>query len=153
MLKALKNKIVALSFIGTIVSLAGALIYNLLPVSELANGIQYSAKDALWVLALSPVLFLVGGVCFITAVLKDRNNWEGTLPAAGVYGFTAMFALSVIFNFAAGLSYFISQYDLGFVAPYDGLIYESFSIVMIIFIVWQIVFSVLAAAEAVRKSI
>lgn len=151
MLKALKNKNVIFALLGSVLSLAGVLIYNLLPFSEIANGIQYSATDALWVLALSPALLFLGGVSFIFAFFKDKKNWEGTLPDAAIYSFTAIFTAAVIINFAVSLSYFISQYDLGFVAPFTGLVYETFAVVMIIFAIWQFLFTALTVAECARE--
>ncbi len=152
MLKFNKIKAVIFAVSGSVLSLVGVLIFNLLPVSELANGIQYSGQDALWVLALSPILLFVGGAGFVASLFMDMKNWKKTLSDVAIYIAIASFAAAVIFNFAVSLSYFIMQFSLGFVAPFDGLIYESFAIVMIVFVIWQFLFSALTVAEVIRES-
>ena len=148
----LKSKNVIFALFGSILSLAGVLIFNLLPFSELANGIEYSATDALWVLALSPILLFIGGLIFIFALFKDIKNWKNTLCDVAIYVALSAFVAAVIFNFAVSLSYFISQYSLGFVAPFTGLIYENFAVVMFVFVIWQFIFTALTIAETARES-
>ncbi len=152
MLKALKNKTVIFAVSGSVLSLIGVLIFNLLPDSELANGIQYSGQYALWALAFSPVLLFIGGAGFVASLFLDMKNWKRTLPDTAIYMAVVAFAFAVIFNFAVSLSYFITQLSLGFVAPFDGLIYEKAAIVMIIFVIWQFIFSALTVAESLRDS-
>lgn len=152
MQKALKNKAVIFAVMGSFFSLIGALIFNLLPNSELANGIQYSGEDALWALVFSPVLFFIGGAGFITSMLLDMKNWKKTLHDIAIYIYISAFAFAVIFNFAVSLSYFVTQLSLGFVAPFDGLVYEKAAIVMIIFVIWQFIFSALTVAESLKDS-
>lgn len=152
MLKVLKNKNIIFSFLGLILSLAGVLIYIILPSSELANGIQYSGADALRVLLISPVLLLIGGMLFIFALLSDIKNWKNTISDVAIYVTDGALIATVIFNFAVSLSLFLVQNSLGFVAPYTGLKYEFFAVVMIVFLIWQFILSALIAIETVRES-
>lgn len=147
MLKLNSKKTILLAFAGSVFSLAALLIFMLLPSSELANGIQYSGKDALWVLVLAPVFSLCGAVNFLYAFLKDFKAWSNFLSKPIFIGAAAVFCGLMIFNFAVYLSYLITQFKLGFVAPYTGTVYDSLEILLIIVSVLQ--FAVSAAATAI----
>ena len=150
MLKALKNKNVIISSSGLILSLIGVLIYIILPFSELANGIEYSGDEALKVLMASPALVFIGGVFFIIALLGDIKNWKNTFSDVAIYAAVIAMIFTVIFNFSASLSYYLTLNSLGFVAPFTGLKYEVFAYIMPVFLFWQLIFTVLFAAESIR---
>ncbi len=145
-----RTKTITLAFAGALMSLAALIIFVVLPDSELANGIQYSGKDALWVLTLTPVFSLAGAVNFMYAYLKDYKIWSGVLSKNILIGATAVIGSSMIFNFAVYLSYLISQFRLGFVAPYTGTVYENLVVLLTVFTVHQLIFSALSI-PAVKK--
>ena len=93
MLKA-NNKLLAV--ISAFAALAALLIFMILPTSQLANGIEHSAKDALWVLVLSPIASLVAAVSFTAIFIKDSDTWSKlsteTIVKA-VTGLSAVFGL------------------------------------------------------------
>lgn len=152
MIKALKNKNFIISLSGSLLSLVGILIYLILPGSEFANGVQHSASESLWVLALAPAFILLGGILFIVAQLKGIKKLTEVFSDALILSSIVFFALSVIFNFAVSLSLFIMEYKLGFVAPFTGLIYDTLTTVMIVIIIWQFIYTALIAISAIREN-
>lgn len=146
-----KTQTITLAYIGAILSLVGVLIFMILPSSAFANDISHPAKDAVWTLLASPIAVLCGSVVFMVAFLKDFGNWSDFLSGGMVKGATVIFACTSIFNVAVTTSYFVSQYKLGFVAPFDGLIYESLSIICVVIAILQVIFATLAAAGIIRN--
>ncbi len=152
MLKVNKTKTAVLAFLGAIFALAGLLIFKLLPVSDLANSVEHSAKDAIYVLAAAPVCFLLGGIIYLAAFTKDYKAWKNFLSAPMVLSATVIFAAGYIFNIAMSLSFFLSQNDIGFVAPFNGLIYEPLSIIMTVIVILDFIFAILGTAAVLRNS-
>lgn len=152
MSKSIRNKTITLAFAGAVLSVAALLIFIILPESELANGIQYSGKDALWVLVLAPVFSLAGAINFLYAFLKDKKIWCEAFSKNIVTGAAFVLGAMMVFNFAVYTSYLIMQFDLGFVAPYDGTVYDSLQYIVGVFTVLQVLFSALSIpATATNK--
>ena len=151
MSKINKKAVVTFAFIGSAFSLAALLIFMLLPTSEIANGIQYSGKDALWILILSPVFSFIGAISFMFAFLKDYKLWKGYLTNFALFGFLAVSAVLLVSNFSVYLTYLISQFDLGFVAPYTGTVFDKLEILVIIVTVLQFTVATLIAVKAKNK--
>ena len=74
MLKTNRKSSVILSVVGSLLSLGALLIFMLLPTSEFANSVYHSAKDALYVFLLSPVLSFIGSAFILGAYIKDFKN-------------------------------------------------------------------------------
>lgn len=147
----LKRNNIVLSVFSAIAALAALLIFMLLPASELANSIEHSAKDALWVLVLSPLLSLLGSASFLAVFLKEKKTWIKLLCepiVIAAIGFTAVFGL---FNFATYLSYTINQFSLGFVAPFAGTAYEQLAVAATVITVLNFVFSAIVVIAAMRS--
>lgn len=147
-----KTQTITLAYLGAILSLIGVLIFNILPTSDFANSIDRSGKDAVYLLTASPILVFIGAVVFMLAFLKDYKIWNSFLSGAMVKGATIFFAVALIYNFAVTLSFFISQFSLGFVASFDGFVYEGLAIVTIVIAILQVVFATLASAAILRNS-
>ncbi len=144
MLRSIRTKTVTLSLAGALLSVVALLIFIVLPNSELANGIQYSGNDALWVLSLTPVFSLIGAINFLYAFLKDYKLWSGILSNTIVKSAALVLGAMMIFNFAVYTSYLFTQLKLGFVAPYSGTVYENLQVILIVFSVLQILFGALS---------
>lgn len=147
-----KTQTITLAYLGAILSLIGVLTFNILPTSDFANSIDRSGKDAVYLLTASPILVFIGAVVFMLAFLKDYKIWNSFLSGAMVKGATIFFAVALIYNFAVTLSFFISQFSLGCVASFDGLVYEGLAIVTIVIAILQVVFATLASAAILRNS-
>lgn len=149
--KAKGKSSAVMAFIGALLSLAALLIFIFIPTSQLANGIEHSGSDALWVLALSPAASLVGGLLFILSFVRNINEWIDTMSKPLVTGMITLLALLSLFNLGLYLSYFIFQVDLGFVAPYTGLIYENLLTAAIAVTFHHFIFSVISLIAGIRK--
>lgn len=147
-----KAKTITLAYLGAILSFVGILIFMLLPNSDFTNSVNHSGMDAVKVLTLSPVCVLLGGAIFMFAFLKDYKIWNNFLSDTITKGATIFFIVAVIFNLAVTISFYASQLSLGFVSPFDGLIYESLSIISIVITILQLIFSTLATAAIIRNS-
>ena len=152
MKKTSEKSSVILSFTGAVLSLAALLIFVIIPTSKLANGIEYSGTDALWVLVLSPLFSLAGSALFITSFLKNFSTWADTMSKPLVKGMIILLSCMSAFNFIYYLSYFISQVELGFVAPYTGLIYDKLFVAAVAVTIHQFFFSVLALIAKIRNN-
>lgn len=151
MLKLNKKSTIILSFAGSLLSLAALLIFMLLPTSDFANSVDHSAKDALMVFILAPVLSLVGSVSFIYAIVKDFRVWSNALAEPLVKGLTALYGAMSLFNIALYFSYLFEQFSLGFVAPYSGTVYEYLAVIAAIFVILKFFFTAIVTIAVSRK--
>ena len=152
MLKTNKIKTIALSAISAVFALAALLIFLLLPTSQLANGIEHSAKEALWVLVFAPVGTLLASGCLIFAFLKDSNVWEKVLSRPIVTGITGLSLAFSLVNFGTYLSYTVQQFSLGFVAPYGDTVYELLAVAATVTVILHFLFAtlIIIAAKKVK---
>lgn len=142
--KSIRNNTIIMALSGAVLSVAAFIIFTVLPSSELANGIQYSGTDALWVLALTPAFSLVGAANFLYAFLKNHKLWSRILSKTIVLSASLILGAMMIFNFAVYAAYFFDQFKLGFVAPFGGTVYESLQIIVGVFTVLQLLFGALS---------
>ena len=149
MLKSNNKLFAALS---AVTALAALLIYLLLPTSELANSIEHSAKDALWVLVLAPVLSLISTASFVSVLIKDYAGFSKISAEPIVTSATVMALAFGFLNFATYLSYVIDQFALGFVAPYEGTKYELLAISATIVVILNFIFSAFIIIATKRYS-
>ena len=150
MLKSSKTKTILFSLLGSIFALTALLIFILLPTSDLANGIEHSGKDALFVLVFAPVLSLLGSASTIYAFIKDSKIWEKILTKSIVTGITGLSLAFGILNLGTYLSYTVMQFSLGFVAPYGNTVFEILSVANIVTVVLHFMFTALITI-AVKK--
>ncbi len=147
----LKTNNIILTVFSAVAALGALLIFLLLPTSQLANGIEYSAKDALWVLVASPILSLIGTISFVAVFLKDKNSWSNLLSEPIVLAATGLSAAFGLFNFTTYLSYTLKQFSLGFVAPYGGTGYEYLAVAATVIVVLNFIFSAFVSIATVRN--
>ncbi len=122
------------------ISLGSLLICRYLPTSDFANSIERSGMDGVYAFISSPVLalFCVGVLIFAMAM-----NRGAFVPVLGkkVYAvlevlFTALFT----FGFASSLAYLIYQWKLGFLAPFDGTMYQTLHDIMLVGLMLTVTF-------------
>ena len=147
----LKRNNIRLAVFSAAAALGALLIFLLLPTSQLANGIEYSGKDALWVLVLSPVLSLAGTVSFISVFVKDGKTWNELLCKPIVSGAIALSGAFGLLNFATYISYTLQQFSLGFVAPYDGTAFEYLAVAATVTVVLNFLCSAFVSIATVRN--
>ena len=152
MLKINGKLTVLLAYAGSILFLGALLIYTILPTSELANGLQYSGTDALWVLAASPVLAIAGAACFIASLAKDFKTWQKFIAKELITGALAGISVCLIASVAMYISNFATQFSLGFVAPFTGTVYETYAIILTIVTINMFILSTVAAIAIKRNN-
>lgn len=146
-----RMRTILLTLIGAFAALAAVLVFVLLPTSEIANGIQYSGQDAIWVLAIAPIASIISTLSFVFAYQKDYKIWCDLLSKPVVTGARGLFAVLNIFNLAVYLTYFTKQISLGFVAPYDGTGYEYLAVVAIVIVVIMFLLTALSSIAVIRN--
>ena len=152
MLKLNRKTTVFLSFAGSIFSLIALLIFMYLPTSDFANSIDRPAKDALMAMAASPVLAFLGAVSFNFAVIKDFKAWVSFIDCKPlVISLTAFSAVLSLFNIGLFASYTAELFSLGFVAPFSGTIYETLTVISVVFVALKIVFSAIISIAVIRN--
>lgn len=108
------------------------IIYISIPTSDLANSIEHSGMDAVYVLTVSPVAAILALIFFILSYVLNRDYLNSLLskPVAtvGYAVLTIMILISAIFS----VSFVASQYSLGFTAPINGTVWHSYSIFILI---------------------
>ena len=58
--------------LGLVLAVISVVLYEYVPVSDIANSIEHSAKDGLVFLAFSPVCAFVAAVAYIVGGLTDK---------------------------------------------------------------------------------
>ncbi len=152
MLKTNRKATVILSFVGALLSLVALLIFILLPSSEFANSVYRPAKDALYVFAISPVLSLIGSALILGVFIRNFKAWSFTLTKSIACSVGVLYAAIAVFNTAVFLAYTIEQFSLGFVAPFNGTVYENLAIVAAVGVFHQFFLSVLTAVSATKEN-
>lgn len=152
MLKLNRKTTIFLTYAGSLLSLAALLIFMYLPSSDFANSIDRPAKDALMVMALSPVLATLGAVSFFFAIIKDIKAWVSFIELKPlVLCLTALSAVLSIFNIGLFASYTAELFSLGFVAPYSGTVYETLAVAAAVLVASKLIFSTLISIAAIRN--
>lgn len=152
MLKLNRKTTIFLTYAGSLLSLAALLIFMYLPTSDFANSIYRPAKDALMVMALSPVLATLGAVSFFFAIIKDAKAWVSFIELKPlVLCLTALSVVLSIFNIGLFASYTAELFSLGFVAPYSGTVYETLAVAAPVLVASKFVFSTLISIAAIRN--
>lgn len=152
MLKTNRKSSVILSVLGSLLSLGALLIFMLLPTSEFANSVYHSAKDALYVFLLSPVLSFIGSAFILGAYIKDFKNLTDTLMKSIAVSGAVLYSAIAVFNIATFAAYTAEQFSLGFVAPFSGTVYENLAVAAVIGVFHQILLTVLTVVSAKKEN-
>lgn len=126
--------------VSNILSAVAICIYTFLPNSEFANSLDVPAKNALWVLTISPVLAGIATLLYAIMLLKNLPKGSGMIKAQVA---SVVYLLSSVFIFIGALAYTINQWSLGFVAPTYDTIFESIKIAMQVACLCQVIFGTL----------
>ena len=123
----LKDKKVMLPILfSDILVIISYFIYAFLPKSAFANDISRPGMTAVYVFAVAPVLCLIGVI--ISAVFFKKTKQVLDASYKYIVGIAAcgVSVLLYLVRFVFEMLYLISQIDLGFLAPMDGTVYESY---------------------------
>lgn len=151
MLKLNRRKTISLTVSGLVFAVIALLVFIFLPTSDLANSIDYSAKSAIYVLAISPIASLLSFALYFYAMIKDYIVWCKALSKLAVTALAVLFVVFSVCSFITYITYFISQVSLGFVAPYTGTAYEYLAIVTTIVVIHEALLTALSTTAVLRK--
>lgn len=137
-----ENKKSAKSVLPAILScvlvLISCFIYNYLPESDIANSIENPAMTAVYIMITAPVLCVAALVLLVYCFKKNRAELKTLINGKilfGLFGISAIFDIvSLIFE----IIFIISLFKLGFAAPVDGTVYETYGNFILISSILQI---------------
>ncbi len=125
-------KALIFALVSWVLLLGSYLTYTIIPVSDLANGIEHSGMDAVYVLTVSPVLVFASLIMLALTLFLNKDylfkltDSKIMLIAFGINA--VMTIISIVFS----IIFVVSQYDLGFTAPINGTVYENYSVFILV---------------------
>ncbi|MBE6774625.1 MAG: hypothetical protein E7543_00345 [Ruminococcaceae bacterium] len=117
------------AILGLVLLAVSVFMYKFVPVSDIANSIEHSGKDALYLLALSPVCALVAAVAYIVGGLTDKALVKNSVVQLVIFIVSAVLS---VFVCATSAAMFFDQLSLGFVAPLGDTVWNTLGNVNII---------------------
>ncbi len=115
--------------IGLVLILASVVLYKYVPVSDIANGIEHSAKDGLIFLAVSPVCALIAVIAYIVGGLTDKSLVKNSVVQLVIF---IVSAVLLVFVCGTSAAMFFNQLSLGFVAPLGDTVWNTLGTVNIV---------------------
>lgn len=123
----IKTKVFAPYLISFLLLLASYLIYTIVPVSDLANSVEHSGMDAVYLLTVSPVAAFVSLTLLVIAFIINKQYLTELLTKKVTITAFAVTALLILISFILSVLFVISQYQIGFTAPFGGTKWESYN--------------------------
>lgn len=117
------------AIIALVMVVAAVVLYKFVPVSDIANGIEHSAKDGLIFLAFSPVCAFIAATAYIVGGLTDKALVKNSVVQLVIF---IVSAVLLVFVTGTSVAMFFEQMSLGFVAPLDGTVWATLGTVNII---------------------
>lgn len=115
----------ALTSVGMLLSIVADVIYWYIPVSDLANGIEHSGMDAVYVLFAGGVLGVIALGVYIAGSFIDKAIVSNSVVQKIIFGISAATLLiTAVINFA----FAIYCSSLGFVAPVTSTVWYGLGI-------------------------
>lgn len=135
----IKTKLYIPYLFSLILSLTSYLIYTLIPVSNLANSVEHSGMDAVYVLTVSPIAGLLSLVLFVVSYILNKNHLNSLLSKPLTIGAYAVITVMILISTVFSVMFVVSMYQLGFTAPINGTKWQSYSIFMLVSLIMQLV--------------
>lgn len=115
--------------LGLVLIILSVFMYKFVPVSDIANSIEHSAKDGLYLLAVSPACALVAAVAYIVGGLTDKALVKNSVVQLVIF---IVSAVLLVFVCATSAAMFFDQLSLGFVAPLGDTVWSTLGTLNII---------------------
>lgn len=146
-----ENKIKTKAFIPYLFSfiliLAAYLVYTIVPSSELANSIEHSGMDAVYVLTAAPILSFSALVLSVLSYALNRKYLNELLSKQIAFAGCAVITFMLLLCTYFSISFVVSQYQLGFTAPINDTKWESYGIFMLVACIIQFISMILLALK------
>lgn len=119
---------IAVASVAFVLTVVSVILYNYVPVSDIANGIEHSAKDGLIFLAFSPVCVLVAAIAYIIGGVNEKAIVKNSVVQLVIF---IVSSVLLLFIFLTSVAMFFEQLSLGFVAPLTDTVWEKLGTVNI----------------------
>ena len=133
--------------ISGIIVIISYFIYNYVPESELANSIEQSSMTAVYLMVVAPVLCVIALILLALGFKKDKQSFISVYKNTAVYTYFGINALICIVCAILETSFVSSLFSLGFAAPNDGTVYETYGTVVLVCGILQLISSVLFSVK------
>ncbi len=120
---------IATASVALVLVIISVVLYEYVPVSDIANSIEHSGKDGLIFLAFSPLSAFVAFVAYLVGGLTDKALVKNSVVQLVIF---IVSAVLLAFVCAVSAAMFFSQFSLGFVAPLGDTVWSMLGIVNII---------------------
>ncbi len=128
----IKTKVFAPCLLSFLLLLASYLIYTVVPVSELANSVEHSGMDAVYLLTASPVAAFISLVLLMVAFIPNKKYLTELLTKKVTICAFLVASLLIVISFIFSVLFVVSQYKIGFTAPFDGTKWESYNVFILV---------------------
>lgn len=149
----LNKKIIIPYCFALLFSLAAYLIYTLVPVSDIANSVEHSGMDAVYILTASPVCAFIALISLCLALIFNFKQLGNNKSSKLILSLSAI--LPVAFSVASAVfctMFTVSQYQLGFTSPIDDTQWYTYSkFILVNFIVELLVAIVTIVISKIKK--
>ncbi len=115
--------------LGILLAAVSVFLYEYVPVSDIANSIEHSGKDGLYLLAVSPICALVAFAMYMIGGLTDKALVKNSVVQLVIFIVSAV-CLAFICGVSAAM--FFSHLSLGFVAPLGDTVWSTLGMVNIV---------------------
>ncbi|MBR6568399.1 MAG: hypothetical protein IKK60_07075 [Clostridia bacterium] len=120
---------IATACVALVLVIISVILYEYVPVSDIANSIERPGKDGVIFLAFSPVCSLVAFVAYLVGGLTDKALVKNSVVQLVIF---IVSAVLLAFITATSAALFFEMNSLGFVAPLDGTVWSTLGIVNIV---------------------
>lgn len=128
----IKTKVFAPYLLSFLLLLASYLIYTIVPVSGLANSVEHSGMDAVYFLTASPVAAFISLVLLMVAFISNKKYLTELLTKKVAIIAFSVTALLILISIILSVLFVVSQYQIGFTAPFSGTKWESYNIFILV---------------------
>ncbi len=148
----INKKIVVPYFASFLFLLASYLFYTIVPVSDLANSVEHSGMDAVYLLTCSPVFAFLALLALALALFIDLKYLvKHPMKILLISGFSLL-CVFILVSAIFSVIFVSSQYKLGFTAPINDTVYFSYSKFILASVILQTIFAVVSLVlSKVRK--
>lgn len=110
------------AILGLVFVVVSVFLYKFVPVSDVANSVEHSAKAGLYFLAASPLCALIAAVAYIVGGLTDKALVKNSVVQLVIF---IVSAVALVFVCAVSAALFFDQLSLGFVAPLGDTVWNT----------------------------
>ncbi len=140
----INKKIVVPYLLSFIFLFASYLIYTTVPVSDIANSVEHSGMDAVYILISSPVCAFVSLVLLlVTFIINFKHMIQQKFKVLYISEF-ALLSIFVLVSTVFSVMFVVSQFKLGFTAPINDTVWHTYSKFILANVILQFLFALIS---------